>query len=878
MGIEPPPPEPPDAYIGKKAVDLGLLTAQQLAAVLTEMSRAGNGTPTLGLTLVARGLLTQQQLGVLSDIAKGAPPKKVGRYRIVRELGRGGMGVVYEAQDPELGRCVALKMLLGAGELSQEDRSLEEDRFTREARLSANLPKHPNIVGVYEAGVDDDQRYIAMEFVEGSHFSEWGKSKSLRQQVAVLRDVALAVDHAHRHGIIHRDLKPANILVDASSQPHVTDFGLAKRGQSEATFALTMSGAIMGTPAYMSPEQASGKREVDARIDVWALGVMLYEILTGRVPFEAETPLKMIMKTANDPVTPPSTVARGTVIDRSVEGICMKALSKNPDRRHATARAFADDLTRWLKGDKSAGATARKAPASAAWKLWAGIGAAAAVAIVALIATSGPSAEELKAERVRDLVAQGQRLLAQKQYSDALNKFGAALEEDRGHRAAAAGKKEAEEKLFSSRSPAEDPERKARAADAAKLREEIKKDLAELDLAVAVHRGAETFGAARDLVVQAAKRRDDPEWKTETAARLETIRKQADELFAKVRDAALDAKRTGDAAAADAARARVSKWKWAATAQELDDALAKVTPQAPQVSLVERDPLQGLSNAANSLSFGPDGRVLLTASFDGTVRLWDVPARTEKALLLKGPFPSSSATSPDGRWYASGAQDFKIRIWDAASLKMRTLNLHTGQVTGIAFAPDSSSMATTSVDGSVAIWDPSGGTVRTQKGGHPKGAMSVAISPDGRYVASGAADQVIRLWELPDCREVRKFDTGPDFSTTAMAFSPDSKHLFSGGKRGEVTMWEIETGRPKVVVTHSKPLHGIAVSPDGRWLASTSTEGLKLWDRTSAAAKLEIVENTGFYGVAFSKTGNLLASCNGSWVVRIWELTSGRPK
>src|SRR6185436_14504921 len=250
MAIEPKQPtEPADAYIGRKAVDLGLITANQLREVLLQLSRPGvQNPPTLGSTLVEKGLITEKQLGVLSDLAQRTTPKHIGKYGILRELGKGGMGIVYEAEDPELGRRVALKMLLLEFNLNPSESAVEEERFTREARLSANLPKHPNIVGVYEAGVAEGQRFIAMEFVEGKQFSEWRiqKSVTLRQQVAVLRDAALAIDHAHRHNVIHRDLKPANILVDAELRPHVTDFGLAKRERGDPTFALTATGTVMG--------------------------------------------------------------------------------------------------------------------------------------------------------------------------------------------------------------------------------------------------------------------------------------------------------------------------------------------------------------------------------------------------------------------------------------------------------------------------------------------------------------------------------------------------------------------------------------------------------------------------------------------------------
>jgi predicted Ser/Thr protein kinase len=358
--------------LGKLAVDSGFITPAQLREALVEQStsRRGGAPRMLGEILLDRRLLSLEQLQSLLEEQErretaAQAPKTVhrlsrkpdtstfGKYVILREVGRGGMGVVYEAMDSQLNRKAALKMLLGGPSVDPK----EEERFLREAQVSANLPRHPNIVGIYEAGALEGRRYIAMEFIEGLRMSDWRKSKSpgLKQQVTLLRDVALAMDHAHRQGVIHRDLKPANILVDARHQPHITDFGLAKAIRQDASLSLTASGAIMGTPSYMSPEQARGKKSVDRRTDLYAMGVMLYEILAGRLPFRGETPIEILMKAAHDPVQPPSAILRAGAhppVDETLERICLKALSKEPRQRHPTAKALADDLTRWLKGEK----------------------------------------------------------------------------------------------------------------------------------------------------------------------------------------------------------------------------------------------------------------------------------------------------------------------------------------------------------------------------------------------------------------------------------------------------------------------------------------------------------------------------------------------
>ena len=297
--------------------------------------------------------------------APQAPIRRFGKYAILREVGRGSMGVVYEALDTQLDRKVALKLMRTEDLADPQEVGIEEGRFIREAQMIAKVPKHPGIVNVYEAGVLEGRRYIAMEFIQGLPLPVWRKrgSVALRQQVRVLRDVALAVHHAHQHGVIHRDLKPLNILVDAENHACVTDFGLAKRTGPGLASTYTSLGEVKGTPAYMSPEQARGDRKVDARTDIYSLGAILYEILTGQPPFLGETPMAVLLKVVDEPVEPPSRRARALVAvpgGRFLEEICLKALSKNPQDRPSSAKAFADDLTTWLRGQ----AAARTAPSS----------------------------------------------------------------------------------------------------------------------------------------------------------------------------------------------------------------------------------------------------------------------------------------------------------------------------------------------------------------------------------------------------------------------------------------------------------------------------------------------------------------------------------
>jgi tRNA A-37 threonylcarbamoyl transferase component Bud32 len=353
--------------IGHLALKRGLITPEQLREALSEQSRST--LQPLDAILLARGFLTRQQLELLHTLrettvlpAASSPeaspefqPAAVGKYRIVREAGRGAMAKVYEALDTELQRKVALKLLLTSPNAHAEETLLEEQRFLREARLCANLPKHPHIVGVYDAGVAEGRRYLAMEFVDGVPMDKWCKkgSVTIGRPTALLRDVALAVHHAHEHGVIHRDLKPANILVDADNRPHVMDFGLAKLVGQSVQASYTEGGLAVGTPAYMSPEQASGIKTVDRRTDIYSMGVMLYEILTGKLPFVGATPMEVMIKTSKDPVVPPSKITSvqiNPVHFKTLEGVCLKALAKDPAGRYPTAEQFAEDLTRWLRG------------------------------------------------------------------------------------------------------------------------------------------------------------------------------------------------------------------------------------------------------------------------------------------------------------------------------------------------------------------------------------------------------------------------------------------------------------------------------------------------------------------------------------------------
>jgi WD40 repeat protein len=793
------------------------------------------------------------------------PEVKAGRYpapanyEILGELGRGGMGIVYKAQQANPKRLVALKMIL-SGQLAS---SAEVQRFHTEAEAAARLD-HPNIVPIYEVGEHEGQPYFSMKLIEGGSLADTvlrplaASSDRARNGVRVLAQVARAVHHAHQRGILHRDLKPGNILLDGQGQPHVTDFGLAKR--VEASVPHTRTGAIIGTPNYMAPEQARSEKVLTTAVDVYGLGSILYELLTGRPPFRAETPLDTILQVLEREPVPPRRV--NSRVDRDLQTICLKCLEKEPQRRYGSAEALAEDLERWLEGEPIRARPApggerllkwvKRRPAAAALLVVSSVAALALAGALVGVWYSGRLQDALEETRVQRGEADEQRQEAERQ------------------KARAEGQEDLVKRLLylSNMNLAE---RAWQAADLELLDRVLKETQPEpgqKDL-----RGFE-WHHLRRLRHHSALRTlphgnyvMSLDWSPD-GSRLATA---TNDGTVRVWDA-----EAGKEVLTRREASGVWSVRWSPDGKRLvvcaGDKSVKVWDAG---SGHEIQTFRGhAEEKARVLSLSPDGKRLATAGMDMAVMIWD--AQTGRSTLtLKGHTSGVTSVdwSPDGKALASAGHDRAVKIWDAETgRELRTLNGGTN-VQAVSWSPDGKRLAS-SWDRTIRVWDAGTGAETLTLKGHRQTVFGLAWSPNGKRLASVDGDGPLRIWDASSGQQELLLRSPGAGIRSSVSWRPDGKCLASTGGNLAVNIWDAEEDRQALVLRgHSGPVSGLSWAGDGKRLATTSLDGtLRVWDAETGRGLRTFKDAVN--GVAWSPDGRRLASASYDQRVKVRDMNT----
>ena len=823
-------------------------------------------------------------------------------YEILAELGRGGMGVVYKARERRLNRVVALKMLLSGACATPR----ELDRFRREAETIAQL-QNPQIVQIHEIGEHDGRPYLALEFVEGESLARSlaGTPRPTRWAAELVATLARAIHAAHGLGIIHRDLKPANILLTTAGTPKITDFGVAKRLDGERAYP-TLTDQFLGTPSYMAPEQAVRQRSSSAlpteqittsrALDIYSLGAILYEMLTGRPPFRAETALETVLQVLHDEPVPPSRLRPR--VPRDLETICLKCLEKNPQRRYATADDLAEDLERFLDFEP-----VKARPVAAPERMWRwcrrkrALAIAAALASVAIATTIGLSIS-----------------LAVHQYR-AASRLGAVLQE------------------VQSRQRLVDQQ-------ASHLAFQHGQGLCEQgDVAQGLLwlvRGLKSASIAHDSDLEHAFRLNLSAWwprhhrlrvRCEHPGPIHAAAYSPDGRNIAIggedntlgfRDAA-----TGKPLGSPMVHpAKVDAVAFSPDGLTVltgcDDHIARLWDV---ISCAAIGPVFRHENAVISVSFSPDGRVAVTGSVDNTARLWNV----ETGQPIGSPMNHQNlvaavAFGPDGRTVLTGSWDKTARLWDASTgASIGPPLTHQDWVSSVAYSPDGRTILTGCYDRTARLWDRASGRPIGRPLPHQHCVHAVAFGPGGKTVLTGSIDGIARLWDIdkhlpigpplrhrhtvssvafsPDGRDIltagldktvliREIAEPSGLSFThegfirSVLFSPDGRTILTASEDATARLWNAATGEPLGrPLRHAAKVEAIAFSPDGRTVLTGSwDQTARLWNAsTGAPIGAPLRHDLGVKSVAFSPTGGSVLTGSGDKTARLWDAATGDP-
>jgi eukaryotic-like serine/threonine-protein kinase len=848
----------------------------------------------------------------------GADPwigKQIGPYQLVRELGSGGMGEVYLAirADAEFHKEVAVKLIR-----SGQDSAAVVSRFKIERQILASLD-HPNIAKLLDGGrTSQGQPYFVMEYVPGVPITEYCDEKKLkiRERLELFIQACEGVQYAHQNAIIHRDLKPANILVaevDGKPVPRIIDFGLAKA--ATATFPehtqLTRFGHFMGTPDYMSPEQADPQvRIIDTRTDVYSLGVVLYVLLTGLLPFAAnrrDNPsLDEFLRRLREEEPPRASgrvseardgsaaiaLARGVeprqlvkLLRGDLDWITMKALERERDRRYGSPSDLATDLRRYLNHEP---VVAR--PASTAYQLRKFIRrhrfAAGFIGMVTALSAVASGAA---------LIAFHKQHEAEFQATQALQAQSRLLTEAAAQRLKDADVASAQgiilEVLTNPRFTA------VRTPAANSVFQDIR--AADVQLAVLPGHGDSVFFAAYSpdgtRIVTASNDRTARIWDARTGAQLAVLSGHG----GSVDNAAYSPDGTRIVTASSDKTARI--WD-ARTGNQLavfsghEDEVSSAFYSSDGTRIVSASydktariwdahtgaqlvVLSGHGGRVYVAVYSPDGTRIVTASDDKTARIWNARTGGQLAVLSGHSDRVESADySPDGTRIVTASRDNTVRIWDARTgTQLAVLPGHGSLVYSAAYSPDGTRIVTASLDKTARIWDARTGVQLAALSGHGNGIFSAAYSPDGTRIVTASNDKTARIWDAQTRAQLAVL-SGHDSYLGCAAYSPDGKHIITASFDKTARIWDARTGAQLAALSgHSDNVYSAAYSPDGTGVITASADKTaRVWDARTGAQLAVLSGHGGWvFRAAYSPDGTRIVTASQDKTARIWDARTG---